>query len=103
LKIGHTRATPANQLWDTDSSFKRVPGKISFLSAHELPPAGGETEFADLRAAYDGLEAATREQIENLVAEHSVLHSRSLFGYTDFTEEGAWGGQWTRGERFSGS
>ena len=77
----------ANQLWHTDSSFKRVPGKISFLSAHELPPAGGETEFADLRAAYDALEAATKEQIEDLVAEHSVFHSRSLLGYSDFTEE----------------
>jgi alpha-ketoglutarate-dependent 2,4-dichlorophenoxyacetate dioxygenase len=41
----------ANQLWHTDSSFKRVPGKISLLSAHEVPPYGGETEFADLRAA----------------------------------------------------
>jgi alpha-ketoglutarate-dependent 2,4-dichlorophenoxyacetate dioxygenase len=77
----------ANQLWHTDSSFKRVPGKISFLSAHELPPAGGETEFADLRAAYDALEAATKEQIEDLVAEHSVFHSRALLGYTDFTDE----------------
>jgi alpha-ketoglutarate-dependent 2,4-dichlorophenoxyacetate dioxygenase len=76
----------ANELWHTDSSFKRVPGKISFLSAHELPPAGGETEFADLRAAYDALDAATKEQIEDLVAEHSLLHSRSLLGYTDFTE-----------------
>jgi alpha-ketoglutarate-dependent 2,4-dichlorophenoxyacetate dioxygenase len=77
----------ANQLWHTDSSFKRVPGKISFLSAHELPPAGGETEFADLRAAYDALDAATQGQIEGLVAEHSVFHSRTLLGYTDFTEE----------------
>ncbi len=77
----------ANQLWHTDSSFKRVPGKISFLSAHELPPAGGETEFADLRAAYDALEAATKERIEDLVAEHSVFHSRALLGYTDFSEE----------------
>jgi alpha-ketoglutarate-dependent 2,4-dichlorophenoxyacetate dioxygenase len=77
----------ANQLWHTDSSFKRVPGKISFLSAHELPPAGGETEFADLRAAYDALEAATKEQIEDLVAEHSVFHSRALLGYADFADE----------------
>jgi alpha-ketoglutarate-dependent 2,4-dichlorophenoxyacetate dioxygenase len=77
----------ANQLWHTDSSFKRVPGKISFLSAHELPPAGGETEFADLRAAYDALESATKERIEDLVAEHSVFHSRALLGYTDFSEE----------------
>jgi alpha-ketoglutarate-dependent 2,4-dichlorophenoxyacetate dioxygenase len=77
----------ANELWHTDSSFKRVRGKISFLSAHELPPAGGETEFADLRAAYDALEAATKQRIEDLVAEHSVFHSRALLGYTDFTEE----------------
>ena len=76
-----------NQLWHTDSSYKRVPGKLSFLSAHELPPAGGETEFADLRAAYDALDAATQERIEDLVAEHSIFHSRSLVGYTDFTEE----------------
>jgi alpha-ketoglutarate-dependent 2,4-dichlorophenoxyacetate dioxygenase len=77
----------ANELWHTDSSFKPVPGKISFLSAHELPPTGGETEFADLRAAYDALDAATKEQIEDLVAEHSLFHSRSLLGYTDFTED----------------
>src|SRR6266571_3524970 len=59
----------ANQLWHTDSSFKRVPGKLSFLSAHELPPAGGDTEFADLRAAYNALDATTKERIEDLVAE----------------------------------
>jgi len=53
------------------------------------PPAGGETEFADLRAAYDALDAATQERIEDLVAEHSMFHSRSLCGYTDFTEEEA--------------
>jgi alpha-ketoglutarate-dependent 2,4-dichlorophenoxyacetate dioxygenase len=76
----------ANELWHTDSSFKRVPGKISFLSAHELPPTGGNTEFADLRAAYDELDAATQRRIEDLIAEHSMFHSRSLLGYTDFTE-----------------
>ena len=77
----------ANELWHTDSSFKPVPGKISFLSAHELPPTGGETEFADLRAAYGALDAATKAQIEDLVAEHSLFYSRSLLGYTNFTEE----------------
>jgi alpha-ketoglutarate-dependent 2,4-dichlorophenoxyacetate dioxygenase len=77
----------ANELWHTDSSFKPVAGKISFLSAHQVPPIGGETEFADLRAAYDALDGATKEQIENLVAEHSLFHSRSLLGYTDFTED----------------
>ena len=77
----------ANQLWHTDSSFKPVPGKISFLSAHELPSSGGETEFADLRAAYDAIDTAIREQIEGVVAEHSIFHSRSLVGYSDFTQE----------------
>jgi alpha-ketoglutarate-dependent 2,4-dichlorophenoxyacetate dioxygenase len=77
----------ANQLWHTDSSFKRVPGKISLLSAHEVPPYGGETEFADLRAAYDALGQETKERIEDLVAEHSIFHSRSLVGYTEFSDE----------------
>ena len=77
----------ANELWHTDSSFKRVPGKFSLLSAREVPPAGGETEFADLRAAYDALDETTKRKIEDLVAEHSIFHSRSLVGYTDFTDE----------------
>ena len=77
----------ANRLWHTDSSFKRIPGKISFLSARQLPPAGGDTEFADLRAAYDALDAVTKERIEGLVAEHSIFHSRSKTGYTDFTDD----------------
>jgi alpha-ketoglutarate-dependent 2,4-dichlorophenoxyacetate dioxygenase len=76
-----------NQLWHTDSSYKRVPGKISLLSAHELPRAGGETEFADLRAAYDALDGPTRSSIEELVAEHSIFHSRQLVGFTDFSDE----------------
>lgn len=77
----------ANQLWHTDSSFKRVPGKVSLLSAREVPPSGGETEFADLRAAYDALDEATKKRIDDLVAEHSIFHSRSLIGYTDFSDE----------------
>jgi alpha-ketoglutarate-dependent 2,4-dichlorophenoxyacetate dioxygenase len=77
----------ANELWHTDSSFKRVPGKYSLLSAREVPPVGGETEFADLRAAYEALDAATKEEIDGLVAMHSIFHSRSLVGYDDFTEE----------------
>lgn len=77
----------ANQLWHTDSSFKRVPGKVSLLSAHEVPPNGGETEFADLRAAYDALDGATKARIDALVAEHSIFHSRNLIGYSDFSDE----------------
>ena len=77
----------ANQLWHTDNSFKRVPSKVSLLSARQLPPSGGDTEFADLRAAYDALDVATQQQIEVLMAEHSIFHSRSLTGYSDFTNE----------------
>lgn len=77
----------ANQLWHTDSSFKPIPGKISFLSAREVPPKGGETEFADLRAAHDSLDTATAEVIKDLFAEHSIFFSRSLVGYADFSPE----------------
>ena len=77
----------ANELWHTDSSFKRVPGKYSLLSAREVPRVGGETEFADLRAAYDALDETTKRRVADLVAEHSIFHSRSLVGYNDFTDE----------------
>jgi alpha-ketoglutarate-dependent 2,4-dichlorophenoxyacetate dioxygenase len=77
----------ANELWHTDSSFKRIPAKFSLLSAREVPPEGGETEFADLRAAYEALNERMKEQIESLVAEHSIFHSRSLIGYTEFSDE----------------
>lgn len=77
----------ANELWHTDSSFKRVPAKFSLLSAREVPPEGGETEFSDLRASYEALEPATRDRIEPLVAEHSIFHSRGLIGYTEFSDE----------------
>lgn len=76
-----------NRLWHTDSSFKRVPAKYSLLSARTIPPSGGETEFADLRAAYDALSEATKAKLEGLVAEHSILYSRSTIGFTDFSEE----------------
>ena len=71
----------ANQLWHTDSSFKQVPARISILTARELPPIGGETEFADMRAAYDELDRATRDRIDGLTAVHSIAYSRSLVGY----------------------
>lgn len=76
-----------NRLWHTDSSFKPTPAKYSLLSARVIPPTGGETEFADLRAAYDALPAAMQARIEDLVAEHSILHSRGTIGFTDFSDE----------------
>jgi alpha-ketoglutarate-dependent 2,4-dichlorophenoxyacetate dioxygenase len=80
-----------NRLWHTDASFRRVPGALSMLYAHRIPapsPKGdGETEFADLRAAYDALPAAMKDMIEPLVAEHSIFHSRALIGFAGFTDE----------------
>ncbi len=76
-----------NQLWHTDSSFKYVPARCSLLSAREIPPTGGETEFADLRAAYDALSEAMKRKLDGLVAEHSILHSRAKIGFNEFHPE----------------
>lgn len=77
-----------NQLWHTDSSFRRVPGALSMLHAHGAPPPeGGETEFTDLRAAWDELPEAMKRKVEGLVAEHSLMHSRATLGFTDFSPE----------------
>jgi alpha-ketoglutarate-dependent 2,4-dichlorophenoxyacetate dioxygenase len=76
-----------NRLWHSDSSFKAVPAKFSLLSARLIPSSGGNTEFADMRAAYDDLDDETKAEIEDLVCEHSQLYSRSILGFTDFTDE----------------
>ncbi|MGD0107188.1 MAG: TauD/TfdA family dioxygenase [Rhodopila sp.] len=76
-----------NRLWHSDSSFKAVPAKFSLLSARLIPSTGGNTEFADMRAAYDALDDVTKTEIEDLVCEHSQLYSRALLGFTDFTDE----------------
>ena len=76
-----------DRLWHTDSSFKPVPARYSLLSARAIPSAGGETQFADLRAAYDALPDPIKQQLEGLVAEHSILYSRSTVGFTDFSDE----------------
>jgi alpha-ketoglutarate-dependent 2,4-dichlorophenoxyacetate dioxygenase len=75
-----------NQLWHSDASFRRESGALSMLFAHVVPPLGGETEFADLRAAYDALPPAMKEKIDGLVAEHSIFYSRGQLGHTDYTE-----------------
>ncbi len=77
----------ANMLWHSDASFRPISGELSMLYAHAVPASGGNTEFADLRAAYDALSDTTKEEIESLEAEHSIMHSRGLLGYTDYTEE----------------
>ena len=75
-----------NRLWHSDSSFKRVPAMASLLSGREVPPEGGETEYADLRAAWDALPAERKRGLDALVAEHSFVYSRGLIGYDQFTE-----------------
>ena len=76
-----------NMLWHSDSSFKAVPAKYSILSGRVVPPDGGNTEFADMRAAWDTLDAATRVMVEPLVCEHTQIYSRGTLGFTDFTDE----------------
>jgi alpha-ketoglutarate-dependent 2,4-dichlorophenoxyacetate dioxygenase len=67
-----------NQLWHSDSSFKPVPAMASLLSAREVPPAGGETEYASLRAAWDALPQTLQRRLEGMIAVHSFAYSRGL-------------------------
>lgn len=76
-----------NRLWHSDSSFKTTPAKYSMLHARVIPPEGGETEFADMRAAWDALPGATKALIEPLVCDHSLLYSRALLGFDAFTDQ----------------
>ena len=68
----------ANQMWHTDSSFKRVPALASALSGREVPPEGGETEFASMRVAYERLPEERKRWLEGRVAIHSFAYSRGL-------------------------
>ena len=75
------------RLWHSDSSFKVVPAKFSLLSARVIPDAGGNTEFADMRAGWDTLDPELQAECLPLVCEHSQLFSRALIGFGDFTDE----------------
>jgi alpha-ketoglutarate-dependent 2,4-dichlorophenoxyacetate dioxygenase len=76
-----------NRLWHSDSSFRAIPAKYSLLSGRIVVDNGGRTEFADMRAAYDALDAATKAEIEDLVCEHSLIYSRGSLGFTELSEE----------------
>ena len=78
-----------NRLWHSDASFRATGAGYSLLSARVVPGSGGNTEFADMRAAYDALDAATKAEIEDLVAEHSIAFSRSQLGFDDYGEGNA--------------
>ena len=75
-----------NRLWHTDSSFKFLPARASLLYARSIPPIGGHTEFADMRAAYDALDKDMKDRLAGLIAEHALSYSRERTGFTSFTE-----------------
>jgi alpha-ketoglutarate-dependent 2,4-dichlorophenoxyacetate dioxygenase len=75
-----------NLLWHSDSSFKEVPAKYSMLSARKIPAVGGNTEFADMRAAYDALDNETKDEVHDLICLHSQIFSRGILGFDDFTD-----------------
>jgi alpha-ketoglutarate-dependent 2,4-dichlorophenoxyacetate dioxygenase len=76
-----------NRLWHSDSSFKRVPARFSLLSARAIPIEGGETQFADMRAAWDALPDKMKAQLDGLICEHTQLFSRAKIAFTDWSEE----------------
>ncbi len=73
--------TLGNRLWHTDASFKDPAGRYSMLHARVVPPVAADTEFADMRAAYDTLPAETKALIEGLRTHHSIAHSRQILGF----------------------
>ena len=75
-----------NLLWHSDSSFKDVPAKYSLLSARKIPSTGGNTEFADMRAAYDALDDTMKAEVHDLICSHSQIFSRGILGFDDFTD-----------------
>jgi alpha-ketoglutarate-dependent 2,4-dichlorophenoxyacetate dioxygenase len=76
-----------DRLWHSDSSFRPVPARYSLLSGRVLPSWGANTEFADMRAAYDALDQRTKAEVEDLVCLHSLMYSREAIGFTDLTED----------------
>ena len=75
-----------NRLWHTDASFQDPPGRYSMLFSVVVPPVAADTEFADMRAAYDTLSADMKAQLEGLRVQHSIAYSRSTLGF-EFSEK----------------
>ncbi len=82
----HYQILKGNEGWHTDSTYMPLASKVAMLSALVLPPEHGETEFADMRAAWDELDADTQEQLEKLEAYHSLYYSQSRAGFTHTTD-----------------
>ena len=72
-----------NEGWHTDSSYMPLSAKASILSSHVAPRSGGETEWADMRAAYDALDEETRKRVAELSAHHSLRYSQARIGHTN--------------------
>jgi alpha-ketoglutarate-dependent 2,4-dichlorophenoxyacetate dioxygenase len=91
LKSGDRRRmySLGNRLWHTDASFQDPPGRYSMLSARVVPPVPADTEFADMRAAYDALDAGTKTQLEGLRVHHSIAYSRQVLGFEFSPDEQA--------------
>jgi alpha-ketoglutarate-dependent 2,4-dichlorophenoxyacetate dioxygenase len=70
-----------NRLWHTDASFQDPPGRYSMLSAKVVPPVDADTEFADMRAAYDALPEEEKRRLEGLRVHHSIAYSRQTLGF----------------------
>jgi alpha-ketoglutarate-dependent 2,4-dichlorophenoxyacetate dioxygenase len=89
LKSGDRRRMYAlgNRLWHTDASFQDPPGRYSVLSARIVPPVSADTEFADMRSAYDGLSAELKAKLEGLRVHHSIAYSRQTLGFEFSAEE----------------
>ena len=77
----------ANQLWHSDSTFQNLPVKYSMLSAVIVPQEGGQTQWTDLRAAWDALPESTKKYIEGKTGWHSAFHSRIMLGDNDYSQE----------------
>lgn len=77
----------SNRLWHSDASFRAVTGALSMLYAYAVPSSGGETEFADLRGAYDALPQATKDKIDGVYAVHDHAHSREKMGFSEASAE----------------
>ena len=76
-----------NRLWHSDSSYKVVPAAYSLLSGRIVTKEGGETQFADMASAYDALGQKTKDLIEDMVCEHSLIYSRGALGFDELSDE----------------
>ena len=77
----------ANRLWHSDASFRAIGAGYTLLHARIVPGSGGNTEFADMRAAYDALDGSTKAEIEDLICEHAITYSREQIGFEVRSDE----------------